>query len=184
MPNPGTGFCMHSFRSLTAWANLLGHQSENSVCITRWNVWAASTYYRISSYTWSFQAVSRWLPTAVRIRSYVKSCEICGGQSVAGAGFLRVLRFPLPILTPPIAPQSPSSIIWGWNNRPVVAAVPSGLILTPLRIIKNNTISFQIFISEISAGVLSPISSFAFIKYIYFYDTGEAVSFSEQGASF
>jgi hypothetical protein len=33
---------------------------------------------------------------------------------------------------PPISPQSPSSIIWGWYNRPVVAAVPSGLSLTPL----------------------------------------------------
>jgi hypothetical protein len=41
------------------------------------------------------QAVSRWLPTAA---ARVWSCEICGGQSGAGAGFLRVLRFPLPIL--------------------------------------------------------------------------------------
>jgi hypothetical protein len=31
--------------------------------------------------------------------------------------------------------QSPSSIIWGWYNRPVVASVPSGLSLTPLTII-------------------------------------------------
>jgi hypothetical protein len=59
-------------------------------------------------------------------------------QSGAGAGFLRVLRFPLPIFIPPIAPQSPSSIIWCWYNRPVAAAVPSGLSLTPLRIIINN----------------------------------------------
>jgi hypothetical protein len=29
------------------------------------------------------------------------------------------------------------TIIWGWYNRPVVAAVPSGLSLTPLRIIKK-----------------------------------------------
>jgi hypothetical protein len=35
-----------------------------------------------------------------------------------GAGFLRLLRFPLPIRIPQIAPQSPSSIIWGWYNRP------------------------------------------------------------------
>jgi hypothetical protein len=49
---------------------------------------------------------------------------ICGGQSGAGAGFLRVLRFPLPIFIPPIAPQSSSSIIWGLCNRPEVAAVP------------------------------------------------------------
>jgi hypothetical protein len=55
--------------------------------------------------------------------------------SGAGAGFLRVLRFPLPIFIPPIAPQSPSSIIWGLYNRLEVAAVPSGLIPTPLIII-------------------------------------------------
>jgi hypothetical protein len=40
--------------------------------------------------------------------------------------FFRVLRFPLPILIPPTTPHS-SSIIWVWYNRPVVAAVPSGL---------------------------------------------------------
>jgi hypothetical protein len=42
--------------------------------------------------------------------AWVWSCGICGGQSGAGAGFLQVLRFPLPIFIPPIAPQSPSSI--------------------------------------------------------------------------
>jgi hypothetical protein len=70
------------------------------------------------------QTVSCWLPTAeARVRSRVWSSGICGGQSRAGAGFLRVLRFPLPIFVPPIAPQSPSPIIWGWYNRPEVAAV-------------------------------------------------------------
>jgi hypothetical protein len=85
------------------------------------------------------QAVSRRLPTAAaRVRALVWLCGICGGQSGAGAGFLRVLRFPPPIFIPPIAPQSPSSVIWGWYNRPVVAAVPSGLSLTPQRIKKDN----------------------------------------------
>jgi hypothetical protein len=69
------------------------------------------------------QAVSLWLPTAARVRSWVWSSGICGGQSGAGAGSLQVLRFPLPIFIPPIAPQSPSPIIWGWYNRPEVAAV-------------------------------------------------------------
>jgi hypothetical protein len=70
------------------------------------------------------QTVSRWLPTAAaRVRSRVWSSKICGGQSGAGAGFLRALRFPLPIFIPPIAPQSPSPIIWGWYNRPEVAAI-------------------------------------------------------------
>jgi hypothetical protein len=63
------------------------------------------------------QAVSRWLPTAAaRVRSQVRSCEICGGQSSTGAGFIRVLQFPLPILIPPTTPHS--SIIRGWYNMP------------------------------------------------------------------
>jgi hypothetical protein len=70
------------------------------------------------------QAVSRWLPTAAaRVRSRIWSSRICDGQSGAGAGFLRGLRFPLSIFIPPITPQSPSPIIEGWYNRPEVAAV-------------------------------------------------------------
>jgi hypothetical protein len=70
------------------------------------------------------QAVSRWLLTeATRVRSRVRSFGICGGQSGAGAGFLQVFLCPLPIFILPIAPHSPSSIVWGWYNRPEVAAV-------------------------------------------------------------
>jgi hypothetical protein len=70
------------------------------------------------------QAVIRWLPiAAARVQSRVWSTGICGGHIGAGAGFLRVLRFPLPIFIPPIAPQPPSPIIWVWYNRPEVAAV-------------------------------------------------------------
>jgi hypothetical protein len=55
------------------------------------------------------QAVSRWLPNAAaRVRAHVVSCGICGGQNETGAGFLRVLRFPLPILIPPTASYSSS----------------------------------------------------------------------------
>jgi hypothetical protein len=53
-------------------------------------------------------SVSRWLPiAAARVQSRVWSSGICGGQSGAGAGFLRVLRFPLSIIIPPN--NSPSS---------------------------------------------------------------------------
>jgi hypothetical protein len=62
---------------------------------------------------------------------------ICGGQSGAGAGFLRVLRFHLPIFIPPIYPQLPSPIIWGRYNRPVVAAVPKVPHHEEKKIIKN-----------------------------------------------
>jgi hypothetical protein len=51
------------------------------------------------------RAVSRWLPTAAaRVRVWVE-CGACGGQSGAGAGFLRVLVVPLPIVIPPISPS-------------------------------------------------------------------------------
>jgi hypothetical protein len=81
------------------------------------------------------QAVSRWLLTAAaRVRAQTMSCGICGEQS--GTGFLRVFQFPLPIFIPPAAPQSSSSIIRGWYNWPIVAAVRIGLSLAPLRIIK------------------------------------------------
>jgi hypothetical protein len=78
------------------------------------------------------QAVSRWLPTAA---ARVQSCGICGGQSGTGAGFLRVLRFPLPVFIPPISPSPPSPIIRGSYNRPVVAAVPK----VPPRKLKKKT---------------------------------------------
>jgi hypothetical protein len=52
-------------------------------------------------------AVSSQIPTtAPRLRSQLKSCEICWGQSGVPVGLLQVLRFPLPIPTPPTATYS------------------------------------------------------------------------------
>jgi hypothetical protein len=63
---------------------------------------------------------SRQLPTTVaRVQAQVKSCGICNRQSCTGAGFLRVLRFPLPSLIPPTDAHSSSSVIRGWYNRPI-----------------------------------------------------------------
>jgi hypothetical protein len=63
------------------------------------------------------QAISRRFSTAPdRLRSRAKSCGICGEQSGTGGGFLRVLRFLLPIFIPSNAPYS--SIIRGWYNGP------------------------------------------------------------------
>jgi hypothetical protein len=61
----------------------------------------------------------------VRVRA---ACGVCGGQCGIGAGFLRVLLFPLPII-PPI---SPSSLSPGDGTIGLlVAAVPSEPNWTP-----------------------------------------------------
>jgi hypothetical protein len=53
------------------------------------------------------QSVSRCLPTAAaRVRARVWPSGMGGGQSGAGAGFLRVRRFPLPVFTPPNSSSS------------------------------------------------------------------------------
>jgi hypothetical protein len=65
------------------------------------------------------QAVSRQFPTSAgQVRGQVRSSRIYGGQSGTGAGFLRVLLSPLPILIPPTVPHL-SSMIRCWYNRPV-----------------------------------------------------------------
>jgi hypothetical protein len=72
------------------------------------------------------QAVSRRLATAAaRVRARVMSCGICGGKSGIRAGFLRVLRFPLPIRIPLISPKSVKSE--AGTIEQTVIAVPSGL---------------------------------------------------------
>jgi hypothetical protein len=77
------------------------------------------------------QAVSRRLPTAAaRVPTHVRSRGIFGGHCGTGAGFLRVLRFPLPILIPPTVPHT-SFMARGWYIGQSVADVPSGLSLTP-----------------------------------------------------
>jgi hypothetical protein len=58
--------------------------------------------------------------------------SICAGHNGIEAGFLRVLRFPLPILISPAVPCS--SMIQGWDNRP---DMPSGISLSPLHELKN-----------------------------------------------
>jgi hypothetical protein len=102
------------------------------------------------------EAVSRWLPTtAARVQSRVWSSGICGGQSGVGAGFLRVLRFPLPFI-PSNSPssQSPEAGTIGQE----VADVPSGPSLdsTPhyANVIKNNNNNAWIVFARWNAGIV------------------------------
>jgi hypothetical protein len=83
------------------------------------------------------QAVSRWLLTAaarVRGRGLVMwdlwwtkwRCGRFSPSTSVSPANLHSTNFSI------------ITIIWGWYNRPVVAAVPSGLSLTPLTIIIKN----------------------------------------------
>jgi hypothetical protein len=69
------------------------------------------------------QAISCWFPiAAARVRAPVWPFVSSPSTSVSPANLHSTNC-------------STISIIWGWYNRPVVAAVPNGLSLTPLRII-------------------------------------------------
>jgi hypothetical protein len=81
-------------------------------------------------------AVSRWLPTsAARVRARACSSGICGGQSGAGAGFLRVLQFPLPTFIPPTSrsSQSPGAGTIG-QKWPTCRVDPVWTVLTEMRL--------------------------------------------------
>jgi hypothetical protein len=66
-----------------------------------------------------YNVVSSWLPpTMAQVRSQVMTYRTYCGKCGSGAGFLRVLGFPVPILVPRTAPHSSSSIIQGWYDRP------------------------------------------------------------------
>jgi hypothetical protein len=63
---------------------------------------------------------------ATRVRARVWSSGICGGQSGAGTGFLRVLRCPLPIFIPPnfLSSQSPGAEAADVPSKPSMASTP------------------------------------------------------------
>jgi hypothetical protein len=78
------------------------------------------------------QAVSRRLPTAAaRVRAHVRQCGIYGGQSGTGAGFLRLLQFPLPILIPPMLHIYHHLSFGAGTIGQIPVGVRSGLSVTP-----------------------------------------------------
>jgi hypothetical protein len=139
---PSTGKACFVASEVVAFKLIRGHYRASqcyTVCLA--NIFMVST---------KWPCHSPWLPTAeVRIRDLICSCVICGGRSGTGADFLGVLRFPLLIFIPAVAPQSSSFIILVWYNRPVLAAVPSGLTLTTLRIRLRSELHSEIYYREI-----------------------------------
>jgi hypothetical protein len=74
--------------------------TDDILCRQRWTNPLSQASYQVCFICHAItQAVSRWLSTAAtQVCARIRSCGICGGQSVAGAGFLRILRFTLPII--------------------------------------------------------------------------------------
>jgi hypothetical protein len=74
--------------------------------ILHFQPWNLSGHYEYHLGRAVAQAVSRWFPTvAVQIRVRA-ACGVCGELNGNGVSFLRVLRFPLPVIIPPISPSS------------------------------------------------------------------------------
>jgi hypothetical protein len=77
-------------------------------------------------------AVSRRLPApAARFRVRVRSCGICCGQSGTRAGFLRELRFPLPLSHSTDFSTIITSIIQDWYSALINGLSNSGLGFVP-----------------------------------------------------
>jgi hypothetical protein len=89
------------------WAVTTGSQDTNSRIFDNSTIPALPRGTEENYEKYHDSLVSRWHPTAAaRVPTRVWSSGICGGESGAGAGFLRVLRFPLPIFIPPNSPSS------------------------------------------------------------------------------
>jgi hypothetical protein len=93
------------------------------------------------------QAASHTSVVQVRVRA--RTYEICDGQSGFGAGFLRELRFLLPII-PPTAPRSSSSSRTGtiaqkWPLCRVDSLTPSQEIKKRTStVIRNRSVKFSV----------------------------------------
>jgi hypothetical protein len=100
-------------------------------CLDTVSTLVSPHYYLLTNGRPVYQAISSRLFTAAApVRARFKTCRICGGHSGTAAGFLRVLRFPLPLIDPLIA-QLSSPFIPGWCNRAINGSGNSGLGCTP-----------------------------------------------------
>jgi hypothetical protein len=122
--------CVYSIIPFIYWSNIQLKVVKNSICRDILIIRSSSfiTYLTIHSSDVNPHP-NRRLPTAAaRVRAQVRSCGIRGGLSGTGAGFLRVRRFPLPILIPPTTPYLSSG---AGTIGQSVAELPSRLSVTP-----------------------------------------------------
>lgn len=74
------------------------------------------------------------LTKAAWVQCHVSVCQICGGCSCTGGGFLWIVWFPLPVLI-----QQNSHLLTchlGWYSGPLTAQVPKAPVLPHLKIKK------------------------------------------------
>jgi hypothetical protein len=110
---------MRSFYSVAPWSSQFAQlypRYSDATAVSRSPIWnkTRNTYSDQLAAPWLWRLVTGFPPRRPRFEP--RPCGICGGQSGTEAYFLRVLRFPLPIIIPSTAPHS-SSITRGWYNR-------------------------------------------------------------------
>jgi hypothetical protein len=132
--------------------------SENGIC--KLQCWRTLVRMRLSyqqsiSGRATAQAASRRLPkAAARNRARDTSRGICGGQSGTGVGFLRALRFPCQFSFHRLLHIHHLSSGDGTVGQ-LVAAVPSGLSLTPPQETKLKLNSRSISIAAVNSRLIS-----------------------------
>jgi hypothetical protein len=76
-------------------------------------------------------------------QSQGRLCTICGARSSTGAGFLQVLRFPLPILIPQNAPYTTNTINQGWYHRSTSGCHTKWTRSHPISLIKEKKLKHE-----------------------------------------
>jgi hypothetical protein len=105
----------------------IAHKGNKKYIQKKWSLVRPRLWRKAAPYL--KRLVAGFPPLRSGVRDRVSHVGFCGWQNGAGVGFIRVLRFPLPIFIQPIAPKIILIYHRGLYNRPKWPQYP-GLIDT------------------------------------------------------